>query len=95
MCKSNNPAACLQGHGENYSPFDYTNWLPISLPSFEPLHLPQLIVTTVYADIPGDRSLGLRSHLARYVHTLGVNLGSVKSFGSVFVSPYGKEHSDL
>lgn len=87
MCKSNIPAACLKGHGDNYSPFDYTNWLPVSLPSFEPLHFAQLIVTTVYADIPSDRSLGLSSHLP-------LNLGSVSSFGSFFVSCYDKEHGD-
>lgn len=87
MCKSNIPAACLQGHGENYSAFDYTNWLPVSLPSFEPLHLSQLIVATVYTDIPSDKSLRLRSHLARYIHTLGVNLGSVRGFGSFFCLP--------
>ena len=75
-----------QGHGENSSPFDYTNWLPVFLPSFEPLHLPQLTVTTVRADVPSDRPVRLRSHLERYTHTLGVNLGSGKSFDSLFPS---------
>lgn len=40
-----NPVASLQEHWVNSSPFDSTNWLPASLPSFEPLPLPQLIVT--------------------------------------------------